>query len=756
MAKFRYTPDQDVKVHEEGAIRLLCKAFQSHENGLPEWLKNSSDAYAREDDPEAKRVIVVIFDSGTQSRPASISCLDFSGMTTEMIENNFRWWADPEAAIRGGISEGVQGGHGNGGKCYMTQMFEECAFLHSVKNNIGNRYGVEGGSIRFGYIPDRETGRQFPVPNLRQELDKILREVNCNLTTILKVADTAVDTANGFTLVTGVSPKEYSRRIPAEKLIESLQEHPQMIGTLELCKVYTVVNGKVMVKPLALPDIQPIFGGEQPRVIPIPDTLEDPRFNEEVSTTADGECQRGTLVLKTSDVSMKWKKKGRHNVIFKARSGYIGHIPVSGLDVQSSYRDHIYGECYLESLEPFKTNERRRLADSPLTRAVEAFISAEVQKYAGEFEARDRRKYGREEKNAISKMNEALDRWKNQFLDEMLRGMWGSGGVGPPPPPPPLPSGKAARLEVSLSHGLSGIGIAFRPTIKFFDKDGTRIRPVAYHWVSEDNNVAIVDQDLMVVNTFALGETRIWAETEDGKVRSNAVPLQVVRILDIAVSPREIEIAVGTRNKLDAICQLPDGQKTSDVYLEWIVTNSVIARVSSSGLVFGFAPGETQVTAGDDKCQAKEPAIIKVVPGKGRGPGDRHGKGYPLVLVSGEIDPDPDTQEYRYFSKEDPPVAQEPKDVERNIWWINSASPLAQLYLDKARGYGYESREWRMYHIERYIDAIVQIALTHGPSEAETLSVDEWIIKWGYQVASIQAAAATDLREFIATGTLPE
>ena len=115
MAKFRYTPDQDVKVHEEGAIRLLCKAFQSHEHGLPEWLKNSSDAYAREDAPEAKRVIIVIFDSGTHSRPVSISCLDFSGMTTEMIERNFRWWADPEAAIRGGTSNGVQGGHGNGG-----------------------------------------------------------------------------------------------------------------------------------------------------------------------------------------------------------------------------------------------------------------------------------------------------------------------------------------------------------------------------------------------------------------------------------------------------------------------------------------------------------------------------------------------------------------------------------------------------------------------------------------------------------------
>jgi hypothetical protein len=755
MARFRYTPDQDVKVHEEGAIRLLCQAFQSQENGLPEWLKNSSDAYAREDAPEVKRVIVVIFDSGGLGRAASISCLDFSGMTTEMIEKNFRVWADPGAAIRGGISEGVQGGHGNGGKCYMTQLFEECAFFHSVKNNIGNRYGVEGGSIRFGYIPDRENGREFSVPDLQEELDKVLKEINCNLTTIRKLADAAIEMANGFTLVTGISPKGYERRIPADKLIESLQEHTQMIGTIELCKVCIVVNGKVLVKPLVLPDIQPM-GGEQPRVIPIPDTLEDPRFNDEISTTVNGACQRGTLVLKTSDVSMRWKKKGRHNVIYKARSGYIGHIPVLELDIQSSYRDHIYGECYLESLEAFKTNERRRLADSPLTRAVETFISSEIQKYAGEFEARDRRQYDREEKNAISKMNEALDRWKNRFLDEMLKGMWGQDGVGPPPPQPPLPVGKPARLEVSLSHSLAGLGVSFRPTIKFFDKDGARIRPVAYHWVSEDNNVAMVDQDLMVVNTFALGETRIWAETEDGKVRSNAVPLQMVRILDIAISPREIEISVGTRNKLDAICRLADGQQTSDVYLEWEEDNSDIAKVSSAGLVFGFAPGETQVTAWDDKCQATESAIVRVVPGKGRGRGDKHGRGYPLVLVSGEIDRDPDTQEYRHFSKEYPPIAQDPIDAIRNIWWINSASPLAQLYLDKTKGYGYNSREWRMYHLERYIDVIVQIALTHGPTESESLSVNDWIMKWGYQEAQIQAAASADLREFIATGRLPE
>ena len=31
MAKLNYTPDEDVKVHEEGAIRLISNAFHSHE-----------------------------------------------------------------------------------------------------------------------------------------------------------------------------------------------------------------------------------------------------------------------------------------------------------------------------------------------------------------------------------------------------------------------------------------------------------------------------------------------------------------------------------------------------------------------------------------------------------------------------------------------------------------------------------------------------------------------------------------------------
>ena len=121
MDKLIYTPDDDVKVHEEGAIRLLCTHYQSHEAGLPEWIKNSADAYAREDAPEHKRVIFVIFEHERKDRKPSISCLDFSGMTSSIIENNFRIWADPEAALGEDRSIAVQGGHGNENSCYFQR-----------------------------------------------------------------------------------------------------------------------------------------------------------------------------------------------------------------------------------------------------------------------------------------------------------------------------------------------------------------------------------------------------------------------------------------------------------------------------------------------------------------------------------------------------------------------------------------------------------------------------------------------------------
>jgi hypothetical protein len=165
-------------------------------------------------------------------------------------------------------------------------------------------------------------------------------------------------------------------------------------------------------------------------------------------------------------------------------------------------------------------------------------------------------------------------------------------------------------------------------------------------------------------------------------------------------------------------------------------------------MVFGFTEGSTDVTAGDDRVTADDAVTVTVGPPED----DGGGKGYPRVLIS-EINSDPDTGETVVLSADDPPVHQRPHHVERNIWWINSASPLARLYL--ADEFGPESREWRIYHLERYIDVIVQIAMSQGPEAEDEMNAGDWMARWGERAADIQAAAAAGLAACIHDGELP-
>lgn len=757
MQSFSYTPDSDLKVHHEGALRLICQGFRSHDNGLPEWCKNSSDAYIREGYAQERRSIVLIFQNRRGPTPATISCLDFVGMTSQDIERRFRHWADPNAVRGEKWSADLQGGHGNGGKCYMTQMFEDFAYLRTMRNNRGNVYGVQSGSFRFGYIPDAQVARDSKVGTVASEVESALKDIGVGLKGLPEAARVCLEGATGYTLIVGVGPKDIGDKIPAQELIESITNHPQMIRTLQLCNVFAVIDGRKFNqgKHLTLPEIPPMDGASEPKVVVIPQTLSDPRYNNEVSTTNDGKAQQGILVLKTSDKSMRWKRQYRHSITYKSSSGYIGAKEVPTFGVTSSYADRIYGECTCECLDEYKTNERRLLADSPVTRAIEKWIAEQIDGYAREFELRDKRKIDQQEKNAVARMNEALDLWKNKFLKTVIDNLWGPGSTsGIDRSSNSLPHGKVARLEVSLSHARSGVGVPIKPSIKFFDKNGKRIRPVPYKWFSEDTNVAMVDEALLTIGTYSFGTTQIYAETLDGKIRSNSAQLEVVHIFEIAIMPEQITVHAGGKGYLTAICKLNSGEVTSDIYLVWTEGDSKIARVSPSGMVFGFESGETIVSAGDNHCLAKTSAKITVVPPQGTGEGNKSGRGFPLIRIS-EIDPDPDTGEEVRLGSQYPPVYQRVQDVERNIWWINSAAPFARMYLDVGRNYGSESREWRIYVLERYLEVMVKIVLNYDMAQSEDISFENWIQRWDETAANMQQFASESLSDFIESGRLP-
>ncbi|MGV9012549.1 MAG: Ig-like domain-containing protein [Flavobacteriales bacterium] len=759
MADFEYTPDQEIEINRRRAIELMCRPFSSHEAGLPEWIKNSAAAYIREETPAEDRVIVVAFRQRKGAKSASIACLDFVGMTSREIEGNFRVWADPDAAMRSARvqrSLGELGGHGNGGKCYMTQMFEDHAMLQTSRSSKACAYGVKGGTVDLGYVPDAKHGKDYRIDDVLAEVHERLTDLGVNLLRMPDVIRAVAEKAKGYTLIQGIGPKNCQPNIPVQSLVESLVAHPQMTRAIQLCKILVLVDGKPFGdgKPLHLPEIPQMEGANDPLVINIPPSLKDPVTEHAVTTKAGLDSR---LEIRTSDKNMVLGRGGkrlwRHTVNYVAQGGSIGYMPMTDLVVASAYRDKMYCDCHLDSLEQFGQNDRGRLADNQLTRAVNAWIAEQVEVYCRKFEALERKKTSQKEKDEVSQMNEWLDKWKNQFLQEFMQGLFGDGeGGGGGRKDPSLPSGKPAKLELSLSHSKAGIGVFIKPTLKFYDASGQRIRPIPYQWVSEDTNVAMVDEDLMQVLTFSFGKTNIYAQCLDVKVSSNRATLEVVRLVDVRINPERIEMPAGTRQRFEAICKLGSGEETTDVYLTWIEGNSAVAKVSGSGLVFAFNPGTTEVTASDDHCKSDHPAMVVVTPGGAGDRGNNSGRGYPRILIS-EVNSAPGEDEPPQFPADVPAVWQRPDDVENDIWWINLASPFAWFFYD-TKDFGPKSLAWRMYHIERYVDILVQIAMTVGPDSQEVRDSTDWMLRAASIEADIRERAIDGLREFIQSGTM--
>lgn len=741
-----FTPDDKVQVHAEGAIRLICSAFRSHDDGLPEWIKNGSDMYARKDASPSESVILVLLQdrNSKQNVPAMVGCLDFGGMTTANIEQRFRNWADPDAAGDAALAEG---GHGNGGKCYMTQLFESYSYLHTVYQGRGNRYGFKDGSVQPGYFPSPAEGRGYKVDDPDAELTQALAPFHLAIDDLPETARSVWQKNRGFTLVLGVGAKSLARGgIRVRKWIDTLRGHQQMVRSLQRNQIFVFHNGAVQTgaDPLRLEEIRPIPGAETPRTIDIPAELPDPNTEDMVDTGAVTGSSR--LVLRTSDVSMRWSLKARHTINgWTHNKRPTGYWEVPALS-RSGYADKIYGDIYLDALAGYKQNDRRNHSDAPLTRAIRDWVSKQIEEYCAEFVKLDRLQATKEERDELSRLNDQMNAWKNRFLDREFGGVGdgGSGGTGGKPRPR-LPRGEVARVVLAVNHNHAGQGVTFRPSLDFFDSVGTRVRAVPYEWKSSDWAVATVDGDLNMITTYAPGRAEITAICKGSGLASNTVVIEVLDITNIELSPTEMEIRSGGRQPITATVTTRDGRTLQGIYLVWTEDKIAIVSVGSGGMVFGLSPGESSIVAGDNQT-ISAPANIKVLE---RGEqGKDGGSGYPKILLS-EIDIDPLSEAPPVFSEAEPPVYQRVQDVDHNLWWINMASPLARRYVDTARGGGSNTAGWRVYLLERYIEVMVKILLTYDFTHGQELSFETMLRRWEEESVVMQQRAVASLQGFL-------
>ena len=84
------------------------------------------------------------------------------------------------------------------------------------------------------------------------------------------------------------------------------------------------------------------------------------------------------------------------------------------------------------------------------------------------------------------------------------------------------------------------------------------------------------------------------------------------------------------------------------------------------------------------------------------------------------------------------------------------ASPLARRYLDAAKGGGGRTREWRIYHLERYIEIMVKILLNYDFLHGEDLTFERVMRRWDEEAIVMQERVATLLEGFLEHGDLSE
>lgn len=420
------TIEEEPNEIDDHLLDILGGEFNfDHEKGLSEWIKNSADAYIRNGVPDNEQFVVLRFTDGEDSN-SMIECIDFVGMDSLDIQKAFKRWGDPEAARRG-LKKKVYGGHGNGGKFYMRQMFAESYFI-TFKKKLLNIYGFSK-KRKYGFAKGK---KDFDI-----SVNDALKQANIDKIAPLAVKSKIESGKTGFTVVRGFVPKGMPRKIKALHLCSRLQNHPQARRILKRIPVSVIHNNKVIIERLEPETIHPKLGFDNDLIIPIPAKLMCERSEKIVSMESD-KFKRGKLILKTSDIALTGQGKfgdlNRIDII--GELGVIGSYKVLELGINNFTQSvFIYGECECSILEDPQDcairNDREKLVINDRSSALLGWIAKQVDELSDKITDQENKKQEEISKKLSSKYNDFLNQWKNKFMKKIFDQVFGGSGDGP-------------------------------------------------------------------------------------------------------------------------------------------------------------------------------------------------------------------------------------------------------------------------------------------------------------------------------------
>jgi hypothetical protein len=203
------------------------------------------------------------------------------------------------------------------------------------------------------------------------------------------------------------------------------------------------------------------------------------------------------------------------------------------------------------------------------------------------------------------------------------------------------------------------------------------------------------------------GNCEIWFRVKGTPLESVRIPVHVWHVDHVLLTPRAIEIPLGTRQQIVAEVTDDEGKRSAGVLLDWRhdAEDPLIVRVSRAGIVTGNRLGQTAITAGAGGVWARIAVEVTVIANPEK---QKRSGGFPSLLLTGR-DSDPATGTVREGDPDQPALWQEPSDFVHNVWWLNLQSPEAAFMFHQR---AVNPALWRAYHAEKVIEMVVQVWMT--------------------------------------------
>lgn len=698
----------EVPIDIEHTLDQLLGRFSQVRDGLPELIKNAKDQYLRLNVSERPdRQIAVLI----STKRRKLAVLDFAGASANDFKH-WKTWSGREGA-RQALADQIEAGHGNGGKAFMVRGASKRATMESCCSGFYTCMGYQNDDEKVRYRPGFGLEGGKPLDNVKDNspqnrLNAFLNSIDLEFHKLPPSVQAAFNKRKCFTAVTIDQVQEWTKarqdgmETRVGKIPDLIRDHGQTALTLETCDVWLLVDGQVATgTPLEVSTLDPYPGFGQPIDLDIPDVLPDPSTKESVAMSVGGQ-KPGSLRLETtkSNLALSDDLKARNVIrLWNSRNNVANWLlPALGLAMPAVYFIRGRIDCPALVGEHLIGADRKDLADTPLVRALEAWVVEQVRLLATEIQKAQASETAPQEQERAKKALKAFRDLMRDFLEQRdAEGAESDSGSGDKSGAQGSGHRKqrykkefGSRIDrIVLEREKPELTVAAGTEIPlllscFEDQPDGSSKPVkADDLIGKTDSSAVVNVTLDKVEALTAGIALIWLETADETVKSNEVLIEALEAsaVDI-VAPMEA-LKQGQKCKLHTSFKTPAGSR-DDVMISASIDEPDMGSIGRGGLfTAGGHEGHATIRVKfgpkvTDQASIQIAISSERMPPKGHG--GESGSDIPDILLCGEEAPGmldlPADQRTHHGGQDYPTIIEEPQFP--NVVWLNHRSAESQ------------------------------------------------------------------------------